>query len=147
MPAATKIQTMQIHPCVLPISTRFHNAITKQVQDASLDYYSDTLTINFRDTSYNAEAGGYHPVEIMIRNDGDKWRLCYITDFAYSGGVYPELAIELDFNIESNIFRQMFLAPCALAHREVKSFYRTWEGNFLEYLSDGVFDQIKVTKS
>ncbi|GAL11443.1 hypothetical protein JCM19233_2433 [Vibrio astriarenae] len=41
----------------------------------------------------------------------------------------------------------MFLAPCALAHREVKSFYRTWEGNFLEYLSDGVFDQIKVSKS
>lgn len=58
MPAATKIQTMQFHPCVLPISTRFHNAITKQIQEASLDYYSDTLTINFRDTSYSAEAGG-----------------------------------------------------------------------------------------
>ncbi|MFA0026432.1 DUF2787 family protein, partial [Vibrio sp. 10N.261.49.A5] len=111
------------------------------------DNDSDLLTVNFRDTSYSAEAGGYHPVEIMIRNEGNKWRLCYITDFAYSGGVYPELAIELDFNIESNIFRQMSLAPCALAHREVKSFYRTWEGNFLEYLSDGVFDQIKVTKS
>ncbi|MEZ9871809.1 DUF2787 domain-containing protein [Vibrio sp. 10N.261.51.C6] len=147
MPVATKFQTMQFHPCVLPISTRFHNVITKQVQKGNGDNDCDLLTINFRDTSYSAEAGGYHPVEIMIRNKGDKWRFCYITDFAYSGGAYPELTIELDFNIESNIFRQMFLAPCALAHREVKSFYRTWESNFLEYLSDGVFDQIKVTKS
>ncbi|MEZ9753408.1 DUF2787 domain-containing protein [Vibrio splendidus] len=147
MPVATKFQTMQFHPCVLPISTRFHNIITKQVQQGNGDNDCELLTINFRDTSYSAEAGGYHPVEIMIRNEDDKWRFCYITDFAYSGGAYPELAIELDFNIESNIFRQMFLAPCALAHREVKSFYRTWEGNFLEYLSDGVFDQIRVTKS
>ncbi|MBO7910473.1 DUF2787 domain-containing protein [Vibrio sp. G41H] len=147
MPVSTKFQTMQFHPCVLPISTRFYNVITKQVQQGNGNNDSDLLTVNFRDTSYSAEAGGYHPVEIMIRNEGNKWRLCYITDFAYSGGVYPELTIELDFNIESNIFRQMFLAPCALAHREVKSFYRTWEGNFLEYLSDGVFDQIKVTKS
>ncbi|MGF1826249.1 DUF2787 domain-containing protein [Vibrio gigantis] len=147
MPVSTKFQTMQFHPCVLPISTRFYNVITKQVQQGNGGNDSDLLTVNFRDTSYSAEAGGYHPVEIMIRNEGNKWRLCYITDFAYSGGVYPELAIELDFNIESNIFRQMFLAPCALAHREVKSFYRTWEGNFLEYFSDGVFDQIKVTKS
>ncbi|TCN91492.1 DUF2787 domain-containing protein [Vibrio crassostreae] len=146
MPVSTKFQTMQFHPCVLPISTRFYNVITKQVQQGNGGNDSDLLTVNFRDTSYSAEAGGYHPVEIMIRNEGNKWRLCYITDFAYSGGVYPELAIELDFNIESNIFRQMFLAPCTLAHREVKSFYRTWEGNFLEYLSDGVFDQIKVTK-
>lgn len=147
MPVSTKFQTMQFHPCVLPISTRFYNVITKQVQQGNGDNDSDLLTVNFRDTSYSAEAGGYHPVEIMIRNEGNKWRLCYITDFAYSGGVYPELAIELDFNIESNIFRQMFLAPCTLAHREVKSFYRTWEGNFLEYLSDGAFDQIKVTKN
>ncbi|MEZ9026124.1 DUF2787 domain-containing protein [Vibrio cyclitrophicus] len=147
MPVSTKFQTMQFHPCVLPISTRFYNVITKQVQQGNGDNDSDLLTVNFRDTSYSAEAGGYHPVEMMIRNEDNKWRLCYITDFAYSGGVYPELAIELDFNIESNIFRQIFLAPCALAHREVKSFYRTWEGNFLEYLSDGVFDQIKVTKS
>ncbi|NAZ53748.1 DUF2787 domain-containing protein [Vibrio toranzoniae] len=147
MPVATKFQTMQFHPCVLPISTRFHNIITKQVQQGNGDNDCDLLTINFRDTSYSAESGGYHPVEIMIRNEDDKWRFCYITDFAYSGGAYPELAIELDFNIESNIFRQMFLAPCALAHREVKSFYRTWERNFLEYLSDGVFDQIRVTKS
>ncbi|WP_241901262.1 DUF2787 family protein [Vibrio sp. 10N.286.49.B3] len=43
--------------CELPISTRFHNA----------------------------EAGGLHPVEIMICNEGDKWRLCYITDFTFYG--------------------------------------------------------------
>ena len=145
MPIINKKQTMQFHPCCLPISPRYYKAIEKQVSQANLANEATSLTINFRDSSYSADAGGYHPVEMMIRQEGDKWHICYITDFAYTGGPYPELAIELDFNLECNTFRQMFAKPCDLAHRGVKSFYRMWEGNFLAYLSNGVFDQIKVT--
>ena len=32
---------------------------------------SEAVVLNFRDPTYSAENGGYHPVEIRLENDGD----------------------------------------------------------------------------
>lgn len=131
---------------VIPVSEKMHRAISNTVSNSKQDTNQSALTINFRDSSYDAERGGYHPVEIRVqRDDVPQWHLCYITDFAFNGGPYPELDVELDFNFEHNSFRQMFLSPSPLNSREVTEFYKVWESNFLEYLSDGAFDQIEVS--
>ncbi|CAM4357514.1 DUF2787 domain-containing protein [Vibrio agarivorans] len=147
MPNETQSQMIQFQPCCLPVSNRLCNAIDKHIQQAHPSpLSSNSLTINFRDSNYGAESGGYHPVEIRVqRDEAQQWHFCYITDFAYCGGPYPELEVEIDFNIEQNSFRQMFLAPSPLNKHEVTEFYKVWESNFLEYLSDGAFDQIEVS--
>lgn len=45
---------------------------------------SNGVTINFRDPSYSADAGGFHPVEIRLEYAlaTSMWQVCYITDFA-----------------------------------------------------------------
>ena len=54
------------------------------------------VTLNFKDPSYSATTGGFHPVEIRLTRRGDDWHLAYVTDFAYVGiGDYAELAKEL----------------------------------------------------
>ncbi|MGR5118488.1 DUF2787 family protein [Vibrio astriarenae] len=131
---------------VIPVSEKMHRAIVKAISNSEQNTDNSSLTINFRDSTYDAERGGYHPVKIRIQRDEvQQWHLCYITDFAFSGGPHPELGIELDFNFEQNSFKQMYLSPSPLNSREVVEFYKVWESNFLEYLTDGAFDQIEVS--
>jgi len=47
------------------------------------------ITLNFADPDYNAERGGFHPVEIGLSRQGDAWALSYFTDFAFYGRVMP----------------------------------------------------------
>ncbi len=39
------------------------------------------VSLLFKDLSYSAEKGGYHPVEIRIISRNDEWYFDYITDF------------------------------------------------------------------
>ncbi len=101
-------------------------------------YNNQTLTLNFRDPQYSAEAGGFHPVEIMILPTG---QLNYITDFAYVGiGSYAELEKELDFDFGLKLF----------GHRghdypldSGKEIFQIWQENFVFYYGMGVY-QISV---
>ncbi|MGR5144457.1 DUF2787 domain-containing protein [Photobacterium sp. DNB23_23_1] len=129
-----------------PISEKLYISIETAVNQTTPKELPNALTINFRDTTYSAENGGFHPVEIMICRDSDNlWEISYIIDFAYSGGPYPELGIELDFNFKHNTFQQMSLATTLLNTRDVIEFYQIWENNFLSYIAIGAFDQVKVS--
>jgi len=104
--------------------------VSKQLADALADLLTkhggkdDSVTINFRDPSYSAESGGFHPVEIRLEVREQAWHFCYITDFTYVGsGPYAELAKDLDFDFDAGVF------PI----EQATDMYQIWEGNFLHY--------------
>ncbi|HHF0535541.1 TPA: DUF2787 domain-containing protein [Vibrio alginolyticus] len=138
-------QVLQFQACPLPISSEFHHAISQRMQKADL-LASRSLTLNFRDTSYSSEAGGFHPVEIAVhKGSKDKWCISYITDFAYFGLGYPELERAIDFDIANNMAFATGIGWRSIGSSGFIELYRTWESNFLAYLSIDAFDEINVS--
>ncbi|WP_156292698.1 DUF2787 family protein [Serratia oryzae] len=91
----------------------------------------------FRDSSYNAETGGYHPVEIRLVRKDEQWFFDYVTDFAYMGRVYPELEKEIDFCWSQ---RYAFHAGLGdLGHRAACELFTLWQSNFIQYYNMGVY--------
>ncbi|WP_259346493.1 DUF2787 domain-containing protein [Vibrio rotiferianus] len=139
-------QMMSFQSCVLPISPKFHAVINQQVMQAGLATASDSLTINFRDSTYNAETGGYHPVEVSIlKGSNEKWCISYITDFAYFGLGYPELERDIDFDIGNNMAFATGIGWQSINSLGFIELYRTWESNFLAYLEMDAFDEIVIS--
>ncbi|EJY4612587.1 DUF2787 domain-containing protein [Vibrio vulnificus] len=108
----------------------------------------ESLTINFRDTTYSADAGGYHPVEIMLLKESEsQYQIQYLTDFAYQGNVYPELERNVDFDVANG---QAFIAPMgwqSCHDKAIVEFYSLWENNFLAYVQMEAYDEVKITMS
>ena len=96
------------------------------------------VTFNFRDPTYSAETGGYHPVEIRLGRVNQHFRFEYVTDFSYVGaGPCCELAKEIDFDITWGKCEVRYCPPVDLA--DAASLYQTFESNFLSYYQMGVF--------
>lgn len=132
---------------LLKISPKLLLQLKHVIAENALEEDDTQITFNFRDSSYNTEAGGYHPVEIAMQKDStaDRWSLLYITDFAYAGLHYAELVKELDFDFSVASFCMAFAQPLPITHPSAKEMYQLWEGNFLCYLEYGAYDQIKVS--
>lgn len=126
-----EIKTMHIHyeGLALPVSKQLTDAIADLLTNHSVT--ADSVTINFRDPSYSAESGGFHPVEIRLERRKDAWHFCYITDFTYVGsGPYAELSKDLDFDFGAGVFQNLFgVFPI----EQATDMYQIWEGNFLYY--------------
>jgi len=133
----------------LPVSQRLVDMINQQVvtflPKEKMEYPLIGIVINFKDTRYTIENGGYHPVEIGINYSNGQYSIDYITDFAWVGGHFPELTKEVDFNLLNNALYTMFGGPFPLESPDTKDFYKTWESNFMDYVSSGCFDKIEVT--
>ena len=101
---------------------------------------SGGIILNFRDPTYSASNGGYHPVEIHIDSKGD---VLSITDFAYFGmPPFVELGIELDWSFEHDSFRQfddMYDLECG------RSLLGLYTRNFTAYYRSGVYE-LEVTR-
>jgi hypothetical protein len=96
--------TMQINPYtkITLLDPDFVQAINNILESSSDT--SNGVVLNFRDPTYSATAGGFHPVEIAIDGDGD---LTYLTDFSYVGiPPYTELEKELDWDFLQGRFSQ-----------------------------------------
>ncbi|CAK2006115.1 DUF2787 domain-containing protein [Vibrio crassostreae] len=131
--------------CSLPISIKLQTALLKHI-NTQPNQSGDYLTLNFRDTTYSAEAGGYHPVEIALQKDSaERWSILYITDFAYMGNYYPELERNVDFDIGNNMAFFTGVGWQAIDAYGVNDFYKIWESNFLSYLDMESYDQIEVS--
>ena len=88
----------------LPIKKALINILEKEINKINCED-SQSVILNFRDPTYSVTEGGYHPVEIMLNEQGV---IQYITDFAYVGsGEMAELAKELDFDFSSGLLEQM----------------------------------------
>jgi hypothetical protein len=117
----------------------FVSVVNDLLKDTSLDA-SEIVALNFRDPTYSASNGGYHPVEIHVDSKGD---VLSITDFAYFGSPpFVELGIELDWSFEHDSFRQfdgMYDLVCG------RSLLGLYLANFTAYYKSGVYE-VEVTR-
>ena len=128
-----------------PVSEKLKQTLSAIAVADNVSAEETALTFNFRDTSYSAETGGYHPVEIRIEQRSGQWIFCYITDFAFVGSAYPELAKEFDFDIENGVAFVQYFGESPINSPEVIEFYQMWEQNFLDYIEMDCFDEIHIS--
>ena len=135
----------------LPVSKKLYTLLNERYSAHLLN--NETLStsrhvvFNFRDKSYRADAGGFHPVEMSIcQSSTGEWCVEYITDFAYMGNYYPEIERNLDFDFRA---RQCFASYHGWFsmndNREAIELYKLWESNFLAYVEMEAFDDITLT--
>lgn len=112
----------------LPVSKQ----LTTYLEQLITGHHShQAITINFKDPSYSADAGGFHPVEIRLEKEQSQWRIIYITDFCYMGtGYMADLAKDLDFDFDCGVF-QNILGVYPL--EQAADIYQVWEQNFMTY--------------
>ena len=141
------MKNIKLQPSPLNISAKLLVNINKAISENDVATDATNITINFRDSEYSCDAGGYQPVEIGLEKDqeSDHWRLLYITDFCYCGSPYAELAKDLDFDFSADTFFASYCPPIPTKHHSVKELFELWQHNFLSYLELGVFDEIKVS--
>jgi hypothetical protein len=120
---------IQYEGLALPVSQQLAEALQKLINQHQAK--DDAITINFRDSNYSAEQGGFHPVEIRLEHKDSTWQFCYITDFCYVGSGYTaELAKDLDFDFQAGVFQNLFgIFPI----EQATDMYQIWESNFLHY--------------
>ena len=120
------------------LDPEFVTIMNRLLRDVSLDG-SEIVALNFRDPTYSATNGGYHPVEIHVDSKCD---VLSITDFAYFGAPpFAELGIELDWNFEQDSFRQfdsMYDLECG------RGLLGLYLANFTAYYKSGVYE-VEVT--
>ncbi|ENY7809763.1 DUF2787 domain-containing protein [Vibrio parahaemolyticus] len=135
----------------LPVSNTLHTLLSEQLTVHLLSNEtlstSRYLVFNFRDKSYSAEEGGFHPVEMAIcQTSTGEWSIEYITDFAYMGNYYPELERNLDFDFRVGQFFVAYRGWLPMQDsRDAKELYRLWENNFLAYVDTDAYNEIVVT--
>ena len=137
----------------LPVSKKLHKLLSEQLTVHLLS--NETLAtsrcrylvFNFRDKSYSADAGGFHPVEIATcHTSTGEWSIEYITDFAYMGNHYPKLERNLDFDFRVGQFFVAYRGWLPMqGSRGAKELYQLWECNFLAYVDTDAYNDITVT--
>jgi hypothetical protein len=132
---------LQINPQtrITLLPPEFVQVINVAVQSSPEAANGSGVIINFRDPSYSAQKGGYHPLEVHIDSKGS---LLSITDFAYVGiPPFTELGIELDWSFDQGSFRQydcMYDLECG------RSLLGLYLANFTAYYNSGVY-RVEVT--
>jgi hypothetical protein len=130
--------TVNPHTRITMLDPGFVSTINNLLKDTTLEA-SEVVALNFRDPTYSAENGGYHPVEIHVDSTGD---ILSITDFAYFGmPPMVELGIELDWSFEQSSFRQfdsMYDLECG------RCLLGLYTRNFTAYYDSGVY-RVEVT--
>ncbi|HHC6642912.1 TPA: DUF2787 domain-containing protein [Vibrio parahaemolyticus] len=135
----------------LTVSKKLHKLLSERFTAQMLSNEAVTtsryLVFNFRDKSYSAEEGGFHPVEMAIcQTSTGEWSIEYITDFAYMGNYYPELERNLDFDFRVGQFFVAYRGWLPMQdNRDAKELYRLWENNFLAYVDTDAYNEIAVT--
>ena len=98
--------TIKLNPAtrITLLDPDFVRAINNLLESSPGTSNGNGVVLNFRDPTYSAISGGFHPVEIAIDGDGD---LIYVTDFSYVGiPPYTELEKELDWDFSQGRFHQ-----------------------------------------
>lgn len=144
MPVLNK-PAITFSPSFLPISHSLHTILNQVLAQHPDSYGAKHITINFRDKSYSAENGGYHPVEIALTKLTDSnYSIIYITDFSYCGNAYPELERDTDFDIGNSMVFSRYTGWQNIRLPDMAELYELWEANFVGYVDMEVYDQIQV---
>lgn len=116
-----------------PVSRKLVRFLEKELTASPLSPASGAV-LSFRDQSYSAQTGGFHPVEIAVAPDGS---IQYMTDFAYCGSPpYCDLAEEIDFDFSLGLFQHFGREYPIESGREL---FRLWQSNFVTYYEMGAY--------
>ncbi|HDZ3733001.1 TPA: DUF2787 domain-containing protein [Vibrio harveyi] len=138
--------TFDVERLLLPVSVDLQDALNRVLgESGKWTPMIQSVVINFRDGTYSAENGGYHPVEIRLVRNGEQWIFDYITDFAYHGYPFAELVKEIDFDFGNGVGRVVFQQDKPITCDEIEELYQLWENNFIAYYETGAFDEVEVT--
>jgi hypothetical protein len=145
------MSTLNFAPPSLPVSKQLQSLLSQYCQNTfpseETKTTSSTITINFRDKSYSAEEGGYHPVEISLNIKEDHTLdILYITDFAYMGNYYPELERCIDFDFGNQVVFTVATGWQSIRSEGIDELYKMWEQNFLHYIDINCFDEIVASQ-
>ena len=133
--------TITVNPqtTITMLDPDFVSVVNDLLKDTTLDA-PEIVALNFRDPTYSAENGGYHPVEIHVDANG---KILCVTDFSFAGvPPFVELGIELDWSFEQDSFRQfdnMYDLECG------RSLLGLYLANFTAYYKSGIY-QVEVTR-
>ena len=159
MPALQIVITLNNRvPTLLPVSNKLNQCLVDTLnQHIQHDYElsaqligATSITFNFRDQSYSAKNGGFHPVEIrLMKQPNDSWEYVYITDFAYVGSHSPELVKDLDFDFLNGEWFTHYLQGYLRINNDAAAIelYGLWEHNFLAYFDMDFYDHIEISVS
>ncbi|PMH09495.1 DUF2787 family protein [Vibrio splendidus] len=137
--------TFDVERLLLPVSVDLQDTLNRVISESGkLTPMIQSVVISLRDSSYNSENGGYHPIEISTSRLSDQWIFDYITDFSYCG-LMPELEKEIDFDFGHGVAYIRYMGEVPITESSVAEFYSMWETNFLGYIGMDCFDEIKVT--
>lgn len=131
----------------VPVSQKLIDIFNDQLVNVELSSHPlRGIVVCFKDSTYSVETGGYHPVEIAISSDAEGgWQCEYITDFANSGGPFPELVKNINFDFLDDSMTTVMGIQLPLKHRDSRDFYQLWEANFISYYEMGSYDKVEVT--
>ncbi|WP_271271485.1 DUF2787 family protein [Aliamphritea hakodatensis] len=133
---------IKLDGCPLPVSEGFSRLLNAEISKkytAQQIPEHTAITFNFRDPTYSAEEGGYHPVEVRLTRNAEHYQVAYITDFSYVGkGQDAELAKEIDFDVSQGICEVRHYKVMSIS--EVGDFYQMFEANFISYYEMDVFE-------
>ncbi|HFQ5256340.1 TPA: DUF2787 family protein [Vibrio vulnificus] len=111
----------------LPVSKKLHKLLSEQLTAHLLSNEALTtsrhLVFNFRNKSYSADEGGFHPVEMAI---------CQTS------------TLDFDFRVGQFFVAYRGWLPMQ-GSRDAKELYRLWENNFLAYVDMDSYNEIAVT--
>ena len=114
-----------------------YSMLTTELSKVRLKPDITAIVLNFRDKSYSADNGGFHPVEIRLSKLNDSWQLVYVTDFAYHGCPYPELVKEIDICFTR---KQVYHLYGGWLNKQAGSeLIQLFIDNFIEYHNMGVY--------
>jgi len=103
---------------------------------------STGITFNFRDPDYNADKGGFHPVEIRLSKHNNQWQFEYITDFSFQGFPFPELVKEIDICYQTKQVYNLYYGY--LNKKDSNELIELFLTNFISYVEMEVFT-VKIT--
>lgn len=100
-------------------------------------------TINFRDSTYHPENGGFRPVEIMVDKHGDNIAIVYYTEFRYYGeGSFSELGKSNDFDFQDLIFFTEHLGNLPI-DESLNETFNLFVKNTLRYVDMECLDEVE----
>lgn len=140
---------IEFNPTPIKTSIKLLVVLKQLIKSKCTEVNISYITIHYRDSKYNYKEGGFHPIEIVLQKDAvtGRWNILYITDFSYSGYLYIDLIINLDFDFSLETFSAVYCSPRPITDQDTEEVYQLWQSNFLCYVDSGAFDQIEVSAS
>jgi hypothetical protein len=130
-------------PSRIRVSKKLIDIVTQHMKSSD-NQPTGITSIHFKDSTYSAVHGGFHPVEVGIHQTNGQVFILYITDYSFADDSPNELIKDIDFDFGNQVVFSKYLGWQRLNTSVSKELYDLWESNFLSYIDMDAFDQITI---